>query len=334
MDVLNILDVNSILYTAENVKDLASSVSRGCPVGGMKLLLRKISYYLSVGESVICAFDSPTDRKSIFPEYKKGRPGNDKVKLQNDILIKVLREAGICCLKENNFEADDLIFSAVEKCKKDFSQVRIHSTDKDLCHNIDYGKVSLFTVNSTTCNVNFNTFSSILKIPFNTITPYKVLCGDSSDSIGTFVSESGIPSKKIFDNFVDVLANKTQYSPELWRHRVLLEKLGPFAGLTQNDMIEIKKRCDLFYPRLSQKEIVPSNLRTINHKYYYGLVNAIGDYDSCKSLKCKGQEVEELNQLIYDYGKSYSRGEYHVDNNLSLDTDLTIDTSNVIIRGL
>lgn len=340
MSVLNILDINSFLYTAHNVPELSSLSVRNCPVGGMKYITRKISYLLMRGESVVCAFDSRTNRKLLYPEYKKQRKKVPEVNIQSEFLLKTLTDAGVCCIKVKGLEADDIIYNVIEKEKNNFMSINIHSADYDLCHNVIAGKVNFFSVNRNVMCVNGNTFSEVLsnaevRVPYNMITAKKVFCGDSSDNIGAFTSSDGRKGSMLFTTLVDlVFDNQTQALPvEVLRSRQLIETMINFMGFSEEDKVEIKKRCDLFYPIEQDIDFTPTNSKNINMSYYLGFLKSIKDIDSCKTLKYWGDSNKTVDEQLFQYGNAFKSGEYHVDNNLSLD-NFSLEESSVFLRGL
>lgn len=343
MGSLHVFDVSPVLHAANNVAPLASDFTRDCPVGGMKLLLRKISYLLVNGESVVCVFDSKTERSIKFPNYKKGRKKVPEVILQAEALYKFLSNAGVCCLKINGLEADDIIYNVVNQSLKDYLNIYIYSCDYDLCHNIYENRVSFRAVTQQTLNVSFSNFSEVLssvfadskfRIPYNMVTAYKVFCGDKSDGIGSFTASDGTPGYVLFNKLVDFAFSLDKPLPfHVLRSKELILKLAPLLGLSESDIEIIKERCYLFFPFDKQLDFFPTNNRNVNLDYYKKLVRTIGDKDSCRLLNCWDVSSKQIEQELFEYGKAYKSGEFHVDNNLSLD-ELEIKNSSVFIRGL
>lgn len=339
MSALHVIDVHPFIYAAQSIPSLASETSRGCPVGGIKLLTRKITNLIKLGDSVVCCFDSKTMKSAKFPEYKKGRKKVPEVILQCQALYKFLSSAGVCCLKINGLEADDIIYNVVNKSLNDYSQIFIYSSDYDLCHNLMDPKVCLRPATQNSLCVSFNNFTSVISsiydcdIPYNMITAYKVFCGDKSDGIKAFVSESGVKGSQLFRQLVDFSFQNGSLPINVLRSRGLVSKLSPFLGLSAGDLETIEKRCDLFFPIEQDIEFFPTNIRSINMSYYKKFVRTIGDKDSCRALNCWNESSPEIEQEVFDFGNSYKSGEFHVDNNLSLE-ELEIKTSSVFIRGI
>ncbi|MCL2411539.1 MAG: DNA polymerase I, partial [Treponema sp.] len=81
------------------------------------------------------AFDSrtPTFRHQMYSEYKANRQKTpDDLHEQVPLVEEFLNALGIKCIKAEGFEADDIIATLAEKCKKENRQCYILSSDKDL----------------------------------------------------------------------------------------------------------------------------------------------------------------------------------------------------------
>lgn len=338
MAVLNVLDVNAFLYTAHNVPELRKEVVRNCPVGGMHLILRKISLAFIKGESVVCAFDSKTDRKLKFPDYKSGRKKVPEVIVQAEALYKLLMDAGVCCVKINGLEADDIIYNVVEENLEKFSVINLHSSDYDLCHNVRAGHVNFLSINSNTLNVNGNNFAEVFSeadmiVPYNMITAKKVFCGDSSDSVPSFKAEDGRRGKVLYNKFVDIVFDNNVSAYLVKRSRQLIEVVASGLDLTEKDLEMIKLRCDLFYPYERKLDVVPSSKESVSMAAYCGMLASLKDRDSLKTMRLNVGPSPEVDQQLFEFGNSFKSGEFHVDRNLSIN-DFTLEESSVFIRGL
>ncbi|MCL2443983.1 MAG: DNA polymerase I [Treponema sp.] len=93
---------------------------------------------LSKPEKPLClaaAFDSrtPTFRHNMYSEYKANRQKTpDDLHEQVPLVEEFLTALGIQCLKADGFEADDIIATLAEKCRREKRQCYILSSDKDL----------------------------------------------------------------------------------------------------------------------------------------------------------------------------------------------------------
>lgn len=338
---LEILDVNSILYSAQHVKAISGDRVRGCPVAGIKLITRKLSYLLSTHSHVVCAFDSRTSRKLIMPEYKNGRNKSPEVILQAQLLYELLTNAGISCIKINDMEADDIIFNLVEKYRPVSFEINIHSGDMDLIHNIIDGRTKLLAVNDRSLNANYGNLVEVisevdLRVPSNLITAKKIFLGDSSDNIGSFKSEDGRNGKTLFKVFLDFIKKYDLYDPAINRTREVFDIItSEGLALTPRDLEELKKRCDVFYPRKCELDREPCSINQIDYKYYCSMIKSLKDSDSMRTLNYWGETNTVVDEILFDYGNRFRSGEFHVDNNLSLeDEPYKFEDSSIFIRDL
>ena len=338
---LDIIDVNSVLHSAQHVKAISGDRVRGCPVSGIKLITRKISYLLSTHSHVVCAFDSKTTRKVIMPEYKSGRKKNPEVILQAKLLYELLTKAGVTCIKMNDMEADDIIFNLVEKYRPVCIEINIHSGDMDLAHNIIDGRTRLLAVNDRSLNISAANLVEVIsdvdiRIPSNLITAKKIFLGDTSDTIDPFVSEDRRTGKVLFNQFLDVIKKYELYEPSVNRTKEIFDVITVDAlNLSAKDLEVLSKRCEIFYPRVKDIVEEPCNIDQIDFEYYKSMVKSLKDFDSCRTLIYSGESNTSVDEMLFDYGNRFKSGEFHVDNNLSLEEDpYKFDDSSFFIRDL
>ncbi len=143
-------------------------------------------------EFVLVAFDTkaPTFRHKQYADYKAKRPPTDEAMLVQIPLIEQLFEAaGAVILKQDGFEADDMIGSLVKANLKNnglADQFIILSGDWDLAQLIDDDKIVLqYTRGSTkrTKIVNQQVFVTNWEFLPRLLPDYKALAGDASDNI-------------------------------------------------------------------------------------------------------------------------------------------------------
>ena len=142
--------------------------------------------------------------------YKASRNSQDSRFYDGiNLTQNLLAQGGVCCLKGDGYEADDLIFAAVQKAKQDYPDYEIHviTGDADLVPLVD-DQVSVF-LNSRKVtwseNKEFEKLHYIqlrpdnygeymggltqfkkLQIPYNTVLLAKCLRGDKSDEVPGF----------------------------------------------------------------------------------------------------------------------------------------------------
>jgi len=87
---------------------------------------------------------SPTFRHLMYSEYKANRQkAPEDLHEQIPLVEEFLTALGIQCLKSEGFEADDIIATLAEKCKKENRQCYILSSDKDLLQLVGNGVYEL-----------------------------------------------------------------------------------------------------------------------------------------------------------------------------------------------
>ena len=202
MRTLHILDVSNYIYVYNFLNVSASRgvreidgyyVPNSAPVGGVVGLAREIKKIIAQGEYVLLCFDRYAEKnkelfKRIFGSsgYKAQRNNDSKIYVQKDFAERVMRYIGVPCCAQEQYEADDLIYTAVCKYADEYDHIRVHTNDSDLA----------FLVNSTTSlqkvgkvpkiitveNFDISIFKN-LEIPYNSILFQKLCFGDKADNI-------------------------------------------------------------------------------------------------------------------------------------------------------
>lgn len=344
MVYLDIIDVNSVLHSAHNVDSISTERVCGCPNGALVVLFRKIAYLLSIDHNVICAFDSKTDRSTILPEYKANRSKIPEVILQSELAYNLLTELNISCVKMNGFEADDLIYSLCNKYNMKVPRIYIHSSDKDLAHNIVNSRIEILSTNSNSLNINYGNFVEVFaeptfRTPVNMVTLKKVFTGDSSDNIASFKSSRGVSGVKLFKQTLEVVKEYGVYDPNLNRTEEFANILIDSLTLEETDREELQKRMSVFFPREADHSelIEPVSIESINVSHFASVLRSLRCFEGLRSLR-KPSSISpstRVNEVLMDYGKRFKSGEFHVDKNLSLSDELFgLDDSSVFIRDL
>ena len=95
----------------------------------LNLVEKRRPDYLAV---VIDASEETTFRKAMYPEYKANRNKRpDDFGVQEERILRIVKDSGLPMYSANGFEADDLIATMAEQLKDDFD-VFLVSKDKDL----------------------------------------------------------------------------------------------------------------------------------------------------------------------------------------------------------
>lgn len=294
--VLSLLDVSAYIYTGMNSSTYSNYKVQGYPVGGIKYFVRHFTPLLVGMNDFAVMFDSSSFRKGLMPGYKSGRTGSHEVSSQLETLYGLLMRANIPCYKQKGYEADDLIFTAVEK-SRDYNSIVVHSADYDITHNVDE-IVSFEAVNGNVNNVNLGNFmysvKKGVKILPGTISPYKVFTGDTSDNIPTFFSETGIKGSVLYQRFCDYLQeNVKPYNIKVARDkRALLVFLNSIKSeLTQNDLNELSTRIEVVYPAMVDMDFKPANRTAVDLGEYAKILSICGEM---QGLRLIGRQKYEM----------------------------------------
>lgn len=320
---LVIYDVSPFVYAVADIKKYSDKYRHGFPVGGMLHFLKYLTLDLGCNNDVILCFDSKSFRKELYPKYKAGRKANYSVYAQLDLLYEMLSACGVTCLKVNGYEADDLIYTVMERFRGKYSEIEIRGSDYDLVHNIVNYNEAFIPANSKVNVITARTFKDALyeneMILFNTISAYKVLTGDKSDNIPAFKSAKGLTGHAIYDLLRrSVLSSKTVFKTEVLRSRQFLEVfLKKLSGqLNELDYEALRLNMDLVFPKYC-KEVECSdscNIKSINKKDLASFLTLLNDQRSLENvgLTMLGY-TETLVEKVKRMGKELRTGEYAAD---------------------
>ncbi len=152
---------------------------------------------------VLFALDSKGKnfRHEIDPNYKANRPeAPEDLKRQLPVAISWIEKMGFKCYREEGFEADDVIASAVRFALHHDIKVRIVTHDKDLYQLIDDGRVVIYDpmkkseIDTEKCYEKFGVYP-------NQINEYLSLVGDVADNIPGVKGIGPKGAKKLLDDF-------------------------------------------------------------------------------------------------------------------------------------
>lgn len=189
MNTLFLVDGSNILFRAYHA--LPKMTTRtGIPTGavlGFCHILEKLED-IHHPTHIAVMFDKVESsfRTNLFQDYKKHRPPCPADLLpQFDLIEELLNAMGIVTLWHREFEADDLIASIAQMAEKEFGQVIIVSSDKDLMQLCDDHIFVLDSMKNEGKGFLYGTQEVFNKFG---VTPkqlgdYLALVGDSSDNI-------------------------------------------------------------------------------------------------------------------------------------------------------
>lgn len=335
---IHVLDVYGFLHTADSVRPLNTESVRGVPVGGIHYIMRKICAELLIGNSVVCCFDGKgtSDQNRLLAGYKANRKRNPNVAIQADLLYDILRECNVPCYRGFG-EADDHIYSIVEQFKptiNKFDYILLHTSDYDICHNVDEGQVKLLSVNNNTNNVSYSTFSDVLfdkstgfPIKFNTISAYKVFCGDSSDNIKA-LKNSPRKGLDLYKGYLEIFGNKFFPSHVTRNKDLLISYIKEISKGNPKLEEELLIRVETIYPKDLRSRVGSYSLATkdtLNSQLLSNYCVCLKDFTSIRSLKKMNAIIgssdmfPEINDKIYRLGIDFKNGVYHCDNNIPME---------------
>lgn len=180
--------VNKYAYIEGPVRDDGNGYhSTDIPAGGPALLFNKIYELLPQGcDMVFCCDRNPTIKKAMLASYKSNRKHTVAMEHMKEVTERILKDCGFLVLAEDGYEADDFIYSLVQRYKGEYDKISIYTGDSDLCFLVDE-VVSIEPSSSRAKHVDIHNYETIIKkgyrMPYNSCTMDKILYGDTSDCI-------------------------------------------------------------------------------------------------------------------------------------------------------
>lgn len=173
---------------------------------GIKLLTTKSGYYTNAiygflnimlklkdicnPDAIAVAFDvhAPTFRHKMYDAYKAGRHAMpDELRQQMPVLKELLRDLGISTLEQESWEADDILGTLAEICRKNGDECFIATGDRDSLQ-LAHGGVKVLLARTKMGQAVTDVYEENAIAEEYGVTPaeliqVKALQGDSSDNI-------------------------------------------------------------------------------------------------------------------------------------------------------
>ena len=325
MNELAIYDVSAFVNRGMSRKD----EYYGYPTGGINYLMDRIAVSFINRNAVVLCFDSPSFRKEKYSEYKCGRSKNPAVYSQIETLFDGLQKCGIRCEKYSGFEADDIVEWAVQCNLERYRKgIVIWGNDVDLCHSIR-PSVQFRTLAEEMNDITSANFETALyagvKIPFNTISAYKVFCGCNSDKIPAIAIESGYRGYQLYQLWCNTMRNFGDlYNFEFGAIPKVVEAFIKSSGIfTEEEKIKAMKNVELVYPAEKPEgvDIIPTTWEDVDK---YRLQWFLSQYGCRSALKCLDMKASTLTenekQEIRRKANELKSGAYAADRNLEHNT--------------
>lgn len=328
MKVLTILDASAIVHTGDASNKYAGSGVSGFVCNGLLRLNRQLAIGLKNGD-VVVAFDSPSFRGNLMPDYKSGRVMNASVVCQLTFAYDMLNEAGMNCAKFDGYEADDIVDWAA-KLKSEYELVNIVGNDYDLCHSVD-DCVNFQACNSLVNDVHSYDFCQALNqytgLKYNTLSAYKVFNGCKSDKIPPYKTLAGVTGAELYREFNEfvVTTNDGQYNAVTFMQQPELLQLYMLQTdkITEQDYPEIMRRIQLVYPAAKPADITikPAGLMQARRGALSKYLTLLND---TYALKFLGLEQSRLTDADYKRMKELRMGV--TSGSFAADMDIPVDT--------
>lgn len=188
---LLVLDGNSIVNRAfYGIKALStkSGYYTNAIYGFLNILLKLKD--ICNPDAVAVAFDlhAPTFRHKMYDEYKAGRKGMpDELRQQMPVLKEILKGLGYKILEQEGWEADDILGTLAEACRKNGDECFIATGDRDSLQ-LAHGGVKVLLARTKAGQAATDIYDETAIMEEYGITPealiqVKALQGDSSDNI-------------------------------------------------------------------------------------------------------------------------------------------------------
>ncbi|KAF2956687.1 DNA polymerase I [Marinitoga sp. 38H-ov] len=190
---LYLIDGSGIAYRAFFALDQNLQTSTGIPTnaifGVTKMLLKILENYVKKNDdAIIFIMDKKTEtyRHKLLESYKANRPETPKIfKDQFPYILEIVNALGIKTLAEEGYEADDVIATLALKGQKEFENIYIFSSDKDLMQLVN-DKIKMLRIGRGITDIREYDIEKVIeKYGFGPekIQDFLALTGDSVDNI-------------------------------------------------------------------------------------------------------------------------------------------------------
>ena len=192
--ILHIFDVSPFIHAGhvnkysrlEQLVDMGTTWKlQTTPTGGISFLFNTLYEVVGKGDCVFCCDRNPTIKKDMLPTYKSNRNHDRSKQVDKGAAEYILQKCGCTVLARAGYEADDIIYSLVNKFRDAYDHIYIYTGDSDLYFLVS-DKVSIRPSSSKAKTVTMENYEQIAVkggIRYNCITTSKIIKGDSSDCI-------------------------------------------------------------------------------------------------------------------------------------------------------
>lgn len=196
MRVLHVVDMSPCIYAGTVNKasfmpgDLINTSEgyreRNIPTGGASMLFNILGQYMGDGPIAFVADRNPTIKKELNSDYKGTRSHPYDVKINKEVAEYILRDCGFTVYAEDGYEADDVIYSIVQKNLSRYDKIYVHTADSDLYYLVSE-KVEILPAHSRAKHVTMENYPVACKAntytEYNTVLFEKFLRADPSKNL-------------------------------------------------------------------------------------------------------------------------------------------------------
>jgi len=215
---LIIVDVSSFIFRSFfAIRPLTApdGTPSNAVLGVFNMLYKLLSDYRP--SNIFLARDTKgkTFRHKLYKEYKANRDEPPEELVPQFALIKeLIDKMGLHNHELKNYEADDIIGSAVVQWKKNFDEVLIVSSDKDLMQFID-GKKVFMVDTMKDLKIDADGVFKKLGVRPDQIVDYLSMLGDASDNIPGMRGIGKVGAAKLlaeYDTLENCIKNKDKFN--------------------------------------------------------------------------------------------------------------------------
>lgn len=155
------------------------------PCGGISLIFNELYAIAGTGDCVFCTDRNPTIKKDMYSGYKSNRDHDNNILTLRTVAEYILEKCGGTVIARAGYEADDIIYTIVQKLHDQYDNIYIYTGDSDLYFLVDK-KVSIRPSSSRAKAVDYYNYNQVLAKKgaiYNSLTVQKILKGDQSDCI-------------------------------------------------------------------------------------------------------------------------------------------------------
>lgn len=252
-------------------------------VGGITFLFTHI--FQNINDEKIFVFDSiPTHKIDICPSYKGNRDHSSDEKIavykQRDLCELILKDIGIATLRQEGYEADDIVYSYWYEHKDEYDHVYIVTSDSDYYFMVD-DKTTILPATSRSKTVTIDNYvevcSKSMYIPYNSLLLNKILFGESGDNVPSVLSKQ--ESQRLWNLYLNIVPVK-----EYLRERDVIEGFLK-VGTTEEQFKDLQYMLDMIYPILLASPAVNTLLQNDSKLFEWGQAVGNAKYGTSQSSK-------------------------------------------------